>query len=650
MKKMNLKKLLCLTAAVLLLAGALVVPTGASSAYQTYTYSIGGTALYSPDAYTATKAVGASEMGLESLLPEDAAADSTLGKLNNPSDLVTDKAKNVYIADTGNNRILVLDRYYKLKRVINTFTNSEGVPDALAAPQGVFVSEPNKTYPERLIWVCDTANYRIVVFNEQGEFQRIIEEPESTLFDRSSVYKPIAIAVDEYNRLYVVSSTTYQGIIVMTDDGTFTGFIGAQVQSLSAWQIIWRRFQTKEQRENSEKVITTEFNNISINPSKNLVYATTSSIKDADVESSIRGGDKSGKYSPVKLLNANGTEIMRRNGFWIPAGEVDYSSKSTDDITGPSTIVDVAVGPEDTWSMIDSKRNRVYTYDFDGNLLFAFGDSGTQLGNRPVTELWIHAPLIAKKAKAGQFIIVRAKEDSERIPLTIAGFDREAGTVSIIFQVVGAGTMQLNSLKEGEAVHDFGGPLGKATEIEGLKNVCVVGGGVGCAIALPVAQALHEQGTKVTGIVGFRNKDLVILEDEFRACCDDFIIMTDDGSYGEKGVVTAPLEKKIVEGANFDEVITIGPLIMMKFVVKTTKPHNVKTVVSMNPIMVDGTGMCGGCRLTVGGQTKFACVDGPDFDGFEVDFDEAMHRGTMYKPFEAHAREAECNLLKQEVQ
>ena len=270
--------------------------------------------------------------------------------------------------------------------------------------------------------------------------------------------------------------------------------------------------------------------------------------------------------------------------------------------------------------------------------------------NPTVTELCIHAPLIAKKAKAGQFISVRAKEDSERIPLTIAGFDREAGTVSIIFQVVGAGTMQLNALKEGEAVHDFVGPLGKATEIEGLKNVCVVGGGVGCAIALPIAQALHEQGTKVTGIVGFRNKDLVILEDEFRACCDEFIIMTDDGSYGEKGVVTAPLEKKIVEGANFDEVITIGPLIMMKFVVKTTKPHGVKTVVSMNPIMVDGTGMCGGCRLTVGGQTKFACVDGPDFDGFEVDFDEAMHRGTMYKPFEAHAREAECNLLKQEVQ
>ena len=269
--------------------------------------------------------------------------------------------------------------------------------------------------------------------------------------------------------------------------------------------------------------------------------------------------------------------------------------------------------------------------------------------NPTVTELWIKAPLIAKKAKAGQFIIVRAKEDSERIPLTIAGFDREAGTVSIIFQVVGAGTMQLNALKEGEAVHDFVGPLGKATEIEGLKNVCVVGGGVGCAIALPIAQALHAQGTKVTGIVGFRNKDLVILEDEFRACCDEFILMTDDGSYGDKGVVTAPLERKIVDGANFDEVITIGPLIMMKFVVKTTKPHNVKTVVSMNPIMVDGTGMCGGCRLTVGGETKFACVDGPDFDGDLVDFDEAMARGTMYRPFEAHAREAACNLLNQEV-
>ena len=270
--------------------------------------------------------------------------------------------------------------------------------------------------------------------------------------------------------------------------------------------------------------------------------------------------------------------------------------------------------------------------------------------NPTVTKMVIEAPLIAKKAKPGQFIIVRPFEDSERIPLTVAGYDREKGTVDIIFQIVGGTTMELNSLQVGQSVHDFVGPLGRATEVEGLKKVCVVGGGVGCAIALPVAQALKAQGTKVTGIIGFRNKDLVILEDEFRACCDELIIMSDDGSYGQKGVVTMPLEEKIKAGANFDEVITIGPLIMMKFVVKTTKPYNVKTVVSMNPIMVDGTGMCGGCRLTVGGKTKFACVDGPDFDGFEVDFDEAMHRGTMYRDFEAHAREAECNLLKKEVE
>ena len=270
--------------------------------------------------------------------------------------------------------------------------------------------------------------------------------------------------------------------------------------------------------------------------------------------------------------------------------------------------------------------------------------------NPTVTKLSIEAPLIAQKAQPGQFIIVRPLEESERIPLTIAGYDRQAGTVDIIFQIVGDTTMELNALKVGDEVHDFVGPLGRPTETEGLKKVCVVGGGVGCAIALPVAQALHAQGTRVTGIVGFRSKDLVILEDEFRACCDELIIMTDDGSYGRKGVVTAPLAEKLDAGETFDEVITIGPLIMMKFVVATTRPHKVKTVVSMNPIMVDGTGMCGGCRLTVGGQTKFACVDGPDFDGFEVDFDEAMHRGTMYREFEAHAREQACNLFKKEVE
>ena len=270
--------------------------------------------------------------------------------------------------------------------------------------------------------------------------------------------------------------------------------------------------------------------------------------------------------------------------------------------------------------------------------------------NPTVTELVIEAPLIAKKAQAGQFIIIRAKADSERIPLTIAGYDREGGTVAIIFQVVGAGTMELNTLREGECVHDFVGPLGKATEIARRQNVRGAAGAAGSAPAPPDAPALPAQGTKVTGIVGFRDKDLVILEDEFRACCDELIVMTDDGSYGRKGVVTVPLEEKLSAGETFDEVITIGPLIMMKFVVKTTKPHNVKTVVSMNPIMVDGTGMCGGCRLTVGGQTKFACVDGPDFDGFEVDFDEAMHRGTMYRDFEAHARDKACNLFKKEVE
>ena len=269
--------------------------------------------------------------------------------------------------------------------------------------------------------------------------------------------------------------------------------------------------------------------------------------------------------------------------------------------------------------------------------------------NPTVTLMEIEAPLVARKAEPGQFIIFRATEDGERIPLTIAGYDREKGTVTIIFQIVGAGTEILNSLNVGESVHDFVGPLGNATETEGLKKVAVVGGGVGCAIAYPVAKKLHDIGCEVTSIVGFRNKDLIILEDEFRAASSKYILMTDDGSAGEKGVVTAPLEELINSGEQFDEVIAIGPLIMMKFVVLTTKKYNVKTVVSMNPIMVDGTGMCGCCRLTVGGETKFACVDGPDFDGFEVDFDEAMARGSVYKPFELKAREEACNMLNKEV-
>ncbi|MBQ8087567.1 MAG: sulfide/dihydroorotate dehydrogenase-like FAD/NAD-binding protein [Clostridia bacterium] len=269
--------------------------------------------------------------------------------------------------------------------------------------------------------------------------------------------------------------------------------------------------------------------------------------------------------------------------------------------------------------------------------------------NPTVTKMVIEAPLVARKAKAGQFIILRASQDGERIPLTIAGYDREAGTVDIIFQLVGGTTMELNTLNEGDYLPDFVGPLGRATEIEGLKKVAIVGGGVGCAIALPVAQALHAAGAEVHSIVGFRCKDLVILEDEFNACSDKVCMMTDDGTYGTKGLVTNALEQLIQEGNEYDEVIAIGPVIMMKFVCMLTKKYNIKTVISMNPIMIDGTGMCGGCRLTVGGETKFACVDGPDFDGHLVDFDEAMKRGAMYRDFETHKRDEFCNLLDKEA-
>ena len=270
--------------------------------------------------------------------------------------------------------------------------------------------------------------------------------------------------------------------------------------------------------------------------------------------------------------------------------------------------------------------------------------------NPTVTQMEILAPFVAKKALPGQFIILRASEDGERITLTIAGYDRVKGTVTIIFQIVGASTETLNHKKVGEFIPDFVGPLGRPTHTDGLKKVCVVGGGVGCAIALPVARALHAQGAEVTSIIGFRNKDLVILEEEFKACSNDFYMMTDDGSYGRQGNVCVPLNELLAKGEQFDEVITIGPLIMMKFVCAATKPYGVKTIASMNPIMIDGTGMCGGCRLTVGGQMKFACVDGPEFDGHEIDFDEAMSRSRTYADFEAHEREETCNLFKKEVQ
>ena len=270
--------------------------------------------------------------------------------------------------------------------------------------------------------------------------------------------------------------------------------------------------------------------------------------------------------------------------------------------------------------------------------------------NPTVTQMEIEAPLVAKKAKPGQFIILRVDAEGERIPLTVAGCNLENGTVKIIFQIVGSTTAKLNHKQEGEYIEDFVGPLGRATETEGIKKVCIVGGGVGCAIALPVAQEFHRLGVEVTSIVGFRSKDIVILEDEFKACSDKMVLMTDDGSYGRHGNVTVPLKEMLEAGEKFDEIITIGPLIMMKFVVATAKPFNIPVTVSMNPIMIDGTGMCGGCRLTlnVDGKrvTKFACVDGPDFNGYEIDFDEAMSRGRMYFDFERHMHEETCNLFK----
>ena len=273
--------------------------------------------------------------------------------------------------------------------------------------------------------------------------------------------------------------------------------------------------------------------------------------------------------------------------------------------------------------------------------------------NPAVIQLNIEAPLVAKKAKPGQFIILRVDDDSERIPLTVAGTDKEKGTVKIIFQVVGATTKKLSLKEENEYIQDFVGPLGMATEIDGLKKVCIIGGGVGCAIAMPIAEALHNIGAEVTSIIGFRNKDLLILEDEFRAFSDRLHIMTDDGSYARQGNVTLPLKEMLESGEKFDMIITIGPLIMMKFVTETAKPFGVPVTVSMNPVMIDGTGMCGGCRLTlnVDGKkvTKFACVDGPDFNGYEVDFDEAMSRSRMYADFERHAYESTCNLFKKEV-
>ncbi len=269
--------------------------------------------------------------------------------------------------------------------------------------------------------------------------------------------------------------------------------------------------------------------------------------------------------------------------------------------------------------------------------------------NPTVTRMVVEAPLAARRAQPGQFVILRVDEEGERIPLTIAGYDRQAGTVTIIYQIVGATTMTLDRLKEGEAIRDLVGPLGTPTHTEGLRRVAVVGGGVGCAIALPIAQKLHEEGAEVHAIVGFRNQELVILQEEFQAASQRLELMTDDGSAGRKGLVTNALEALILAGERYDQVITIGPLVMMKFVCALTRKYQIPTVVSMNPLMIDGTGMCGGCRLTVGGKVKFACVDGPDFDGHQVDFDEAIARSSAYREEETRAREAHCNLFRKEA-
>lgn len=358
MKK--IKSILFVALSLMMLLPTLTMAVGASSAYQTYTYSIDGTALYSPDAYSAVNSINAEAMGMDI-------------DLKNPGDMVTDSDKKVYIANTGNNRIEVFSRYYEWEFSISEFVNDNGNADALKAPQGVYVTDEN-------IWVCDTENSRLVCFDKKGNFVKIMSAPESQLFDDTDIYKPIAMVIDQYGRIYVVSSTTYQGVVVMDANGEFVGFIGAQAVTISAWDIIWRRFQTDEQKKQSASYLSTEYNNISISD-EGFIYVTTSSIAEGSVQSAIKGKTKDGTYLPVKLLNPAGDEIMRRNGFWPPAGEIDYSTLSTAAYQGVSEVIDVAVGPEKTWSIIDHKRSKIYTYDFNGNLLFAFGDKGTMLGS-----------------------------------------------------------------------------------------------------------------------------------------------------------------------------------------------------------------------------------------------------------------------------
>ena len=364
-------KIICLAFAVLLVAS---IPLSAANSYQTYTYSIDGTPLDSPDAYTPILTVDSAYMGLKE-------------PISDPRDLEVDEDLNVYIADAKNNRIVCLDRYYKARTDISSdgknfgyiseFVNEYGVKDKLSTPYGVFITDDkivNGEHVEGLIYVCDTGKNRIVIFEKDGTFVRILDRPTSNLFEEGSIYKPVALAVDQYDRIFVVSESTTEGIIVLTSEGEFTKFIGAQKVSASVWQTIMKRFQTKEQRDKTVDLASSEYNNITITE-EGFIYVTTSSLNSKQQASAMKNKSKSGDYSPVKLLNASGDEIMRRNGFYPPAGEVQIGTGA------PSKIVDVACGPSDTWSIIDSSRSKIYTYDLDGNLLFAFGDMGNQMGN-----------------------------------------------------------------------------------------------------------------------------------------------------------------------------------------------------------------------------------------------------------------------------
>ncbi len=433
-----MKRIIAIVSVIVMLIAMFALPADASTPYQTYTYSISGTALHSPDAYIPAKTINARTMGLEgeegdALLAQfypglkslvearDAAqaelaavqadegatssdlrkAEQAVTKAQNSintfrksggdwkelsavagaSDIETDAEQNVYIVDTENNRILILDRYYNIKNILHSFVNDQGIQDGFTKPQGVYITSDRLVgdrWVEGRIYVCDTAAARIVTFDLDGNFKSVIGEPESELF--TSTYRPESVVVDNYNRLYVVSGTTYEGIIVMTEDGEFTGYVGAQKVTLSAWEQIWRRFQSEEQRKLQKTYVSTEFNNITL--TGDFIYVTTDTIAESEVQSAITGKSKSGDYAPVKMLNAAGEEIMRRNGFYPPSGEVDFKADAMSEFQGgASTVVDVAVGPEKTWSIIDKKRSKVFTYDFDGNLLFAFGDAGDQLGN-----------------------------------------------------------------------------------------------------------------------------------------------------------------------------------------------------------------------------------------------------------------------------